>query len=258
MKLEIRNRKSQMAFTLVELLVVITIIVILLALLAPALDKAIYEAELAVCAANEHAVSAGALTYAAQYKRRYPHRPGHISYPGNQPARLKNDDVRLAHDDRILFSLHMPLKALVCPLSGGIDLGFEANDPETQIFGAYNVWFGLQFNRVGSHGGMLKLGDRLSWGGSIYTPDTRFSNVMVSDTDKVDTANGFATTTHADREGRMTNTALQNAPSGLGGVQAKVTLSEWSLTGDFRRPPVDSNFGLDDGSVATLRNVLYD
>ena len=39
------------AFTLIELLVVITIIVILLAMLAPAPDKAIYLAELAVCAA---------------------------------------------------------------------------------------------------------------------------------------------------------------------------------------------------------------
>ena len=34
-------------FTLIELLVVITIIVVLLALLAPALDQAIYQAELA-------------------------------------------------------------------------------------------------------------------------------------------------------------------------------------------------------------------
>lgn len=39
------------AFTLIELLVVITIIVVLLALLVPALDKAIYQAQLSVCAA---------------------------------------------------------------------------------------------------------------------------------------------------------------------------------------------------------------
>ena len=38
--------------TLIELLVVITIIVILLALLMPAIDKAIYQSELAVCETN--------------------------------------------------------------------------------------------------------------------------------------------------------------------------------------------------------------
>ena len=42
-------------FTLVELLVVITIIVVLLALLAPALDKAIEQAERTVCASRLHA-----------------------------------------------------------------------------------------------------------------------------------------------------------------------------------------------------------
>src|SRR5438876_557647 len=48
------------AFTLIELLVVVTIIVVLLALLTPALDRAIYQAELTVCAANQHTVGAGA------------------------------------------------------------------------------------------------------------------------------------------------------------------------------------------------------
>jgi prepilin-type N-terminal cleavage/methylation domain-containing protein len=40
------------AFTLIELLVVVTIIVVLLSLLTPALDRAIYETELAVCASQ--------------------------------------------------------------------------------------------------------------------------------------------------------------------------------------------------------------
>src|ERR1043165_1931025 len=52
------------AFTLIELLVVITIIVVLLALLTPALDKAMYQAELAVCGANLRAIANGAIPYA--------------------------------------------------------------------------------------------------------------------------------------------------------------------------------------------------
>src|SRR5687768_10830864 len=59
------------AFTLIELLVVVTIIVVLLALLTPALDKAIRSAELAMCAAQLHAVGNGAIMYAHGNKRRY-------------------------------------------------------------------------------------------------------------------------------------------------------------------------------------------
>lgn len=50
-----RNTKG---FTLIELLGVVVIIVVLLALLVPTMDKAIYEAELAVCAAQQKAIGA--------------------------------------------------------------------------------------------------------------------------------------------------------------------------------------------------------
>jgi prepilin-type N-terminal cleavage/methylation domain-containing protein len=46
---------TRAAFTLVELLVVVTVIVVLLALLAPALDKAVDAAERSLCASRLHA-----------------------------------------------------------------------------------------------------------------------------------------------------------------------------------------------------------
>src|SRR5688500_11147460 len=61
-------------FTLIELLVVITIIVVLLALLTPAMDRAIYAAEMAVCGANENATGTSILVYTVDFKRSYPHR----------------------------------------------------------------------------------------------------------------------------------------------------------------------------------------
>jgi prepilin-type N-terminal cleavage/methylation domain-containing protein len=60
------------AFTLVELLVVITIIVVLLALLTPALDKAMSEAERVRCGANQKGLVNACATYAVNSRRRLP------------------------------------------------------------------------------------------------------------------------------------------------------------------------------------------
>ena len=58
------------AFSLVELLVVITVIVMLLALLAPAMDTAIEQAQRAVCGANLHAIQAAMTGYAVQDRKK--------------------------------------------------------------------------------------------------------------------------------------------------------------------------------------------
>jgi type II secretory pathway pseudopilin PulG len=57
------------AFSLVELLVVITIIVVLLAMLMPAMDKAIEQAQRVVCAANQHVINVGAMSYGMNNKK---------------------------------------------------------------------------------------------------------------------------------------------------------------------------------------------
>src|SRR5437870_3033494 len=76
------------AFTLVELLVVISIIVTLLALLSPALDRAIYQAEMAVCGARLRSVAGSALIYAPDFRRQYPYRPTVKNGDGSKPNNL--------------------------------------------------------------------------------------------------------------------------------------------------------------------------
>ena len=81
--------KIPAAFTLVELLVVITIIVILLALLAPALETAIYQSELAVCATRLKGTGTGVQVYAHNFRRSYPDRPS-VRMQGVPPPRINH------------------------------------------------------------------------------------------------------------------------------------------------------------------------
>jgi prepilin-type N-terminal cleavage/methylation domain-containing protein len=62
----IPRRPAGRAFTLVELLVVVSIITILLAMLLPAMESAVAEAHKAKCAANQRTIAAGAVAYATQ------------------------------------------------------------------------------------------------------------------------------------------------------------------------------------------------
>jgi prepilin-type N-terminal cleavage/methylation domain-containing protein len=65
--------KSRTGFTLAELMVVVSIIVILVALLLPAMDQARYVARVAACQANLRQFTTGLTTYATDNLGWYPH-----------------------------------------------------------------------------------------------------------------------------------------------------------------------------------------
>src|SRR5688572_5735453 len=113
------------AFTLIELLVVITIIVVLLSLLTPALDKAIYQAELAVCAANLDGIAAAATVYASGSRRAYPYHiltaPGSGIFP--EQINSLSEGAPTARDDRPLLATVLSLnKNLIDPFCDPVDL----------------------------------------------------------------------------------------------------------------------------------------
>lgn len=72
-------------FTLIELLVVVAIIVVLLALLTPAMDKAVRRAEQVVCATNQRAFNAAIAAYYFENKRKLLTTARHYRHTGPFP-----------------------------------------------------------------------------------------------------------------------------------------------------------------------------
>ncbi len=119
------------AFTLVELLVVITIIAVLLALLTPAMDRAVEHAVRAACSSNLHAIHLGVTAYAVGNRQVVIEGYGATTTPiqiafahdllgaTTMPAMSALASVGLAGSDLVTVEgghlRRLPSKALDCP-----------------------------------------------------------------------------------------------------------------------------------------------
>ena len=229
------------AFTLIELLVVVTIIAVLLALLTPALDKAMYQAELAVCASRLDGIASGADTYAFSNRRSYPYRKGVLNN-GWQPNYI-SDSVT---DDRTMIKPFIDISLLSDPLAGNVD--FEDTTPPDVVFVNYSLWFGYRF--LGQKG-MLKMGDRMEFGGDSF-------NLLATDADVIQLNAGNAHGSHPDNAAKMVLVIDRNSPYGnLGGKT--LTASNWTMDAKGSdRGPVDTNHAFADGSVRRATDVAWD
>jgi len=153
------------AFTLIELLVVITIIVVLLALIAPALDQAMYRAELALCGSNLRGVTISAQQYATSNARWYPHRRL-IDEGGTfwQRPDYLQDPTKFI-DDRAIMREYINLDLMVCPLAGKIDLKNVMED--SNVFSTVALRFGFRWKLPAGGRGMLRLGDKSSGAATV-------------------------------------------------------------------------------------------
>lgn len=256
------------AFTLVELLVVISIIVVLLAMLTPALDKAIYHAMLVQCSANTRATAHSGILYAHANRRYYPVAEQSRTVNGHT-ARMLGSDSQPKRDLRLVFERQsLPwTKLLVCPLSEPFEISFEANDADTEVYGSYAVFFGWVYARdrentqLGT--AMNKLGDRFDCS-DPNEPDTIYSyRVLVSDQFMEQFPKGSTQGAHQDRDNLMDrlhrfqngveNPSLEFEGVGVGGK--KVTVSEWR---GVKRGIYDVNYAMDDGSVLRVDADRHD
>ena len=237
-------------FTLIELLVVVTIIIVLLALLTPALDQAVYQAEMAVDAANMKATATGVGIYAVDYKRWYPWRQFTDSrsfnlggtFIGGQPL-----------DTRPRLMPYLTLnKNLQDPfIDNPVDISIEGSPPSSHTYSSYWLWFGWPL--MNDQPAMKKLGGRMQWvdpDGFLHLFDT-----LISDGQAINRTDFWTQASHPGREGRLTSSRMQNGMPITWGPFA--TFSLWA--GDVRpQMTMDCNYLRVDGSATRLDDLVYD
>jgi len=244
------------AFTLIELLVVVTIVVVLIALLAPALDMAVYQAELAVCGAGQHAVVASTIEYTISYRRAYPHRVTDV-ITGERPIIIQSAYIGRV-DDRPVLATYLSLNAhLNDPMTRTVDLAGSHSD--SAVVSSIALWFGFRYKVQGQppEQGMYKLGDRFTWQGDSFS-------TLTSDWDGIYVDSSVTISTHPDRDGTMWQTVFQDQDfltgqylpdgTGAGASGVKGTYSTWH---GGKRGVIDTNYGIDDGSVIRFNSVRW-
>jgi prepilin-type N-terminal cleavage/methylation domain-containing protein len=254
-------------FTLVELLVSITIIVTLLALLAPALDQAIYQAELVQCGTQMRAAAQGATTYAFDNKRRYMRREimnslGGFSHGLRGPAAFAANGG--AFDDRPIHKGYIDLDWLVDPLTEYVDLNIKPDeDPNEVVYASNALYYGWKFVNPADGTGMHTLGDR--W--EAQDPrrgGARFAFPwLIADTNIQVRLQGI-NASHPDKRGLLVNHFAQagdfdygdNAAFQLGfNAALPITYSWWRTVGAQPYTEFDMNFASYDGHVTRLNDV---
>jgi prepilin-type N-terminal cleavage/methylation domain-containing protein len=244
-------------FTLVELLVVITIIVVLLALLTPAMDQAIYQAELTVCGARHKALGGGVSAYAMDHARAYPIRTFGDNVLGNPnpyaaPRAIATPEID-GYDLRAVVAGYVQPAMYVDPLSPKVDMSFEATGGEAGlVFGSYDMWFsfGYRYGRA-----MRRMGDRMLHAATAAETPQPF-RVLVSCYDDLIELSGSprAYNSHPDDPQIMSNTFYwQAAPAPTlvttGCTQCLLTDTRWTTTLTWQRGTVDQNVTFTDLSV---------
>ena len=260
------------AFTLVELLVVVSIIVVLLALLSPALGTAIYQAQLASCAGNQRTVANAAIVYAFDSKRYYPDR-GNMRGTGEVRAYLPPIAItngRANYDLRpVIRKMGLSVnKNLQCALVQAMDL--EDLWPNEWASGNQALWFGWYYttgkNPVatgiagsGNLAGMFKVGDRFE-SHRVGRIGTKRYNLLACDWDlnrPWDSAGPNAQAAHPDFV-TMWNWQARREPL----FDSMLTLSFWQTPQPSSLPgirgTIDTNFAYDDGSVRRVDDVELD
>ena len=268
------------AFTLVELLVVVTIIVVLLAMLSPALSRAIYAAHITQCGAQQKTTANGVIQYAFDFKKYYPdsqlprQEDANRTVPVNLVAGASNPGSRFhAIDLRPELKGYVQVnKQLMDPLSQPVNLEDPTLDGQTQVGCSYPMWFGWHYestkyavnqkvnntsvqvaNGESRYDGMERLGDQWAFGG-------RNRNLLMGDLDLVWNGKANISASHPDigPRPRLWNHVAQNVFEPTYGANALQSHWVYFSGGVATREKLDMNYAYDDASVHRLAGLEFE
>ena len=241
------SRKA--GFTLVELLVVIAILAVLMSLLTVAIDRAVYQATLAICGGGgQRGIATGVTRYSFDHKRSYPYRAV-VQNPDIIGEGRHHKIAAPSYDDRPTMMSYVDLKTLVDPFCLKVDLSPTLESAVAHVYASYELWYG--FNYIGLKGSK-RVGDRVEWTGDAALPPAAVS-LLVADMYVVMRDTGYAGNySHPDLADNFTQYRTQDELMSWGAVQ---TISIWGGGGANTRF-TDRNFAYDDGSVERLTNLV--
>jgi len=250
-------KRQRGAFTIIELLVVITIIVVLLSLMAPGLSKAVYRGQLLQCAGNLKTLGAAATQYAFDNRRSYPDRDMASRQEGssglgfaasNLYSPAANLDLRSGMRGRIDIN-----KTMQCFMPGTIELDQRPPDEQDILLeSSYSLWWGWQYRYLGqTYEGMFRMGDRFSsidYSRNYPGQVVRFFNVLAGDLDGTYPQTSY--TSHPDRDPAVLSVQVFDP-----GVFIGRFASSWYRVGPKARGLVDTNYVFGDGSTQLYTDV---
>ncbi len=236
-------------FTLIELLVVITIIAILLAMLTPALDKAVYQAELTVCATRLKGIATGMTDYAIGNRRWYPHNRAFEAGIGWHAPLLRTTRINPEIDMRPLLAPYLPInKTFIDPMIKSVDI--EANNHDL-TYGTYSLWNGWSWwpPTYKTRRRQAKIGDSFDFigtNGRTYEWNILAGDFMRSYINATGVPAGNYWMSHPDKTG--------NSRLGLVNTDQGSLFTFWIST-KLMRDDVDYNVVRQDGAVEVLGDV---
>lgn len=231
----------------------------LLSLLVPAMDKAMYQANLAACGSNLKGIASSVSAYAVASRQSYPDRNQNVNTQ-KQPHNLALNANTA--DDRLALEGYVETDLLVDPLCEKVNLARGETHPNSAVFASYNLYFGYGYN---GNGGMRKIGEKVTYtNNSASPPRTYRFTVIAADQDVILSTLAWAHSSHPDADGIMHNRYFQDQPDndrsigGVGILAPQMVLSWWESPRNHRRGPIEMNTAFADGSVTRYNGVEWD
>ncbi|MBI1375080.1 MAG: hypothetical protein GC159_20365 [Phycisphaera sp.] len=250
-------RHNTRAFTIVELLVVMSIIVLLLALLLPSARRARYVAKFATCASQQRQIGVGVMIYTNDYMTQYPYRK--VAFGSNpRHSKLAFNAKSGGPDDRPMLRRYLDINFMVCPFSPLEGVQSLDDSDHIDIHSSYEMYFGGPIVRGDAETWNMKISDHpllpdLDTSGGYWQKQRYEHKILLADMDWAYFAIHQQQTSHPDFytgllqfEHRDHHLASQ--------VTTHHTMTMW-WNPVYERGAIDRNFLYKDGSVQPIYNL---